>query len=455
MGAHTNKFKVIIVGGGPNGLTAAHALYQAGINFVVLERRADVALDEGSSMVLGPASLRVMHQLGLYQRIKPISAEVDRVRNYLRTGTKYQDTTLPTLIKKNHGSGLIAFHRAHLVQALYDALPEDAKERYHLNKSVAEITTDASGATVTCTDGTSYTGTIVLGVDGVHSITRRLMRQLALAADPSLAPAWGPEQPFPATYRCLWYSFPRPEDERPGLAGATVHRDLSCMFITGIERAWVFLYEKMPGGPTTERHRYEEKDVGRFAGLFGDFVLDGTRTVRDTFALRLTHGMADLQEGIARRWSWGGRIVIAGDAAHKFMPNAGLGFNNGVQDIVALCNLLRGAVVEGRMRGSVPSAETLDGLFTKYRALRIRALEADAKESAVTGRLQAWPNLLYQLAARYLLTNERLMRFHVSKVAAKKVKKALVLDYAPAEEPFVGVVPWDNPIPSPDCICRS
>ncbi|KAL2752034.1 hypothetical protein ACRALDRAFT_1037200 [Sodiomyces alcalophilus JCM 7366] len=450
MGAHTDKFKVIIAGGGPNGLTAAHALHQAGIDFVVLEKRANVVLDEGCSMVLGPANLRVMHQLGLYHRIKPISAVIGRSRNYLRTGRKYQDTTAPKLIKKNHGSGLIAFHRAHLVQALYDSLPEDAKERYHLSKSVSDITTDDTGVTVTCSDGTSYAGSMVLGVDGVHSTTRRLMRKLALAKDPSLAPNWDPERPFPATYRCLWYSFARPADEAPGLACATTHRDLSSMYITGIERAWVFLYEKMAGGPTTDRHRYSEEDVDRYVALFDDFVLNGTLTVRDTFKLRLTHGMADLQEGIARRWSWGGRIVIAGDAAHKFMPNAGLGFNNGVQDIVALCNLLRGAVVGGV--GVPPSAETLDGLFEEYRALRIRALEADARQSAMMGRLHAWPNLLYQFAARYILSNERLVRFHMSKIVPRKTKKALVLNYAPADEPFEGLIPWDNPMPHP---CRS
>lgn len=100
MGAQSDRFKVIIAGGGPNGLTAAHALHQAGIDFVVLEKRPDVVLDEGCSMVLGPANLRVMHQLGLYHRIKPTSAVINRSINYLRTGQKYEDTDVPMLIEK-------------------------------------------------------------------------------------------------------------------------------------------------------------------------------------------------------------------------------------------------------------------------------------------------------------------------------------------------------------------
>lgn len=336
------------------------------------------------------------------------------------------------------------------MQALYEALPDDAKERYHLNKSVSDITPHEAGVTVTCSDGTSYAGSIVLGVDGVHSTTRRLMRKLALANDPALAPTWDPERPFPAAYRCLWYSFPRPDGEPPGLACATTHTDLSCMYITGTERAWVFLYQKIAGGPTTDRHDYDEEAIEQYVALFDDFVLHGRFTVGATFGLRLTHGMADLQEGIARQWSWGGRIVLAGDAAHKFMPNAGLGFNNGVQDIVALCNLLRGAVIGGGGRGGIaPSAETLDGLFKEYRALRIRALEADAKQSAVMARLHAWPSLLYRFAARYIFSNERFLRFHMRRMVPRQVKKALVLDYAPAEEPFEALIPWDHPIPRP------
>jgi len=48
-----NPFKVIIVSGGLVGLTAAYALHLANINFVVLERNDDVAVNVGASLVLG------------------------------------------------------------------------------------------------------------------------------------------------------------------------------------------------------------------------------------------------------------------------------------------------------------------------------------------------------------------------------------------------------------------
>lgn len=64
--------KVIIVGGGPNGITAAHALHHAGIDFVVLEKRQTVLEDTGASLVLSPHNQRVYHQLGLLDKILAI-----------------------------------------------------------------------------------------------------------------------------------------------------------------------------------------------------------------------------------------------------------------------------------------------------------------------------------------------------------------------------------------------
>lgn len=59
-------FRVLIAGGGPVGLTAAHTLHQAGIDFVLLERRESAIVQAGSNLVLFPNGLRALGQLGLY-----------------------------------------------------------------------------------------------------------------------------------------------------------------------------------------------------------------------------------------------------------------------------------------------------------------------------------------------------------------------------------------------------
>lgn len=65
MSSRNITFKVIVVGGGPIGLTAAHALQLAGIDFLVLERRPEIFEDKGASLIVHPHTLRVLDQFGI------------------------------------------------------------------------------------------------------------------------------------------------------------------------------------------------------------------------------------------------------------------------------------------------------------------------------------------------------------------------------------------------------
>ncbi|RAL03112.1 FAD-dependent oxidoreductase [Aspergillus ibericus CBS 121593] len=444
----STPFKVIIVGGGPVGLTAAHALSHAGIDFVVLESRDSVVLDQGASLVLGPPSLRVMHQLGLLDQLMAIGGELNISQSFTHQGYEFRHYNPFQIIQKNHGTVPVCFHRAHLVETLYNELPEQAKQRYLVNQKVIDIESLESHGTesdvkndtvrVTCADGTTYEGSMVLGADGTHSITRQLMRRLALAANP--AQPWDAEKPFPATYRCTWCSFPR-GGEKIGIMTETQNQDMSVMYLTGRERGWVFLYERLPE-PTTERTKYTTEDIEAVAARFAEYSVTETRRVKDVFAERFNAGMANLEEGILQHWNWD-RIVLTGDACHKYTPNAGLGLNDGIQDVVVLCNGLHQALQ--RADGPLSTA-TLGRVFEAYHTERAEQVQADAKQSAQVTRLHAWANTLYYLISRYILSwnviEGAFLNYHVS----KKIKKAAVLTYIRASEPFKGAVQWDHPM---------
>lgn len=87
-----NKFKVIVVGGGPVGLTTAHILSRAGIEYVVLERRSSIHIDVGASLALWPQSLRVLSQLGLLERLQDLGEEMGRTTTVTLEGHKYKET---------------------------------------------------------------------------------------------------------------------------------------------------------------------------------------------------------------------------------------------------------------------------------------------------------------------------------------------------------------------------
>lgn len=71
------------------GLTAAHVLSKAGIDFVVLEGRPQIVEEVGASLVLLPHTIRVYAQLGLLQNIRELGHEVMRWGEYNKNG-EYQ-----------------------------------------------------------------------------------------------------------------------------------------------------------------------------------------------------------------------------------------------------------------------------------------------------------------------------------------------------------------------------
>lgn len=72
-------FRIIVVGGGLVGLTTAHILSKAGIDFVVLEQHDNVTPYLGSLLSIMPSTLRVLDQLDLLDTLEQHCDVVHRV----------------------------------------------------------------------------------------------------------------------------------------------------------------------------------------------------------------------------------------------------------------------------------------------------------------------------------------------------------------------------------------
>jgi 2-polyprenyl-6-methoxyphenol hydroxylase-like FAD-dependent oxidoreductase len=92
--------KIIVVGGGPVGMTAAHALSRAGIDFVLLESRSEIVMDAGSGLVLSAMGLRALGQLGLLPALSKVSTPVDKFKRLDHKGRDIGDTLFFTYFQQ-------------------------------------------------------------------------------------------------------------------------------------------------------------------------------------------------------------------------------------------------------------------------------------------------------------------------------------------------------------------
>lgn len=72
-------FRIIVAGGGLVGLTTAHILSKAGIDFVVLEQHDNVTPYLGSLLSIMPSTLRVLDQLDLLETFNQFCDDIQRV----------------------------------------------------------------------------------------------------------------------------------------------------------------------------------------------------------------------------------------------------------------------------------------------------------------------------------------------------------------------------------------
>ncbi|KAG0334489.1 hypothetical protein BG004_000389 [Podila humilis] len=161
---------ILIVGGGIAGLTLSILLEQAHVDYTILERSKKVRL-LGSAIALGPNVLPLFEQMGLLDEIRQHSRPVTR-------GVVWSEKMVPIMeldhskTEKRYGSSTRVLARPMLYQILMSHVPN---EKIHMGKNIISFLQDDKAVTVTCEDGTVFSGDILVGADGVYSAVRRSM----------------------------------------------------------------------------------------------------------------------------------------------------------------------------------------------------------------------------------------------------------------------------------------
>ena len=313
---------VVIVGGGPTGLMLAGELALAGVDSVIVERRAGQEVDGSRAGGLLPRTLEVLDQRGIAERFVA-AGRVTGAHGFAHMPLDLGD--LPT--RHNYVLGLWQRHFERILAGWIDELGVPMLR----GREVVGLAQDDDGVDVEVSDGEALRAGYLVGCDGGRSAVRRAAGIDFAGSDPLTS----------------WLIA---EAEMDGeLESGMRHDRLGSHGLGRLDdgRVRVVLTEREvghAGDPGMDELR--DALVAVYGSDFG--LSEVTWISRFTDATRQAVTYRDR------------RVLLAGDAAHVHPPHGGQGLQTGVQDAVNL----------GWKLAQVVAGTSPEGLLDTYGAER-------------------------------------------------------------------------------------
>ena len=169
------KRKIIVAGAGLGGLAAASCLMKAGHEVEVYEQAAQLG-EIGAGIQISANAQHVLRDLGLGPAIDAVGvrpgAYVFRLHD---TGEVIQQFSLAEDHERKNGAPYTQMHRADFHQILVDKARELRPDVIRLNKRVRGYVETEDSVTLHFEDGTSASGDLLVGSDGLKSAVRAQM----------------------------------------------------------------------------------------------------------------------------------------------------------------------------------------------------------------------------------------------------------------------------------------
>jgi FAD-dependent urate hydroxylase len=322
----SNAKKALIVGGGVAGPVAAMALRQAEIDSVVYEAYAGGADDAGSFLTFASNGLDALRTIDAHHLVLSEGFPTPRMTIQSGSGKRLGDIPLGGTLAD--GTVSQTLKRADLYRALRDeAVRRGARVEYGKRLVGAETTPD--GVTARFDDGTEALGDLLIGADGIHSRTRRIIDPSAPGARyvPVLnigGYARGVIVPAePGQFRMVF--------GKRAFFGYAVHPSGDVWWFANPPRA-----DEPTGAElaATGTEQWREMLIDFFAGDDSPAV----EIIRSTPG-KLT-GWATYDLPSVPTWHRESMIII-GDAAHATAPSSGQGASMAIEDAIVLARCLR------------------------------------------------------------------------------------------------------------------
>jgi salicylate hydroxylase len=164
--------RILIVGAGIGGLTAALALLRFGHDVEVYEQAEQLA-ELGAGVQISANGSRVLFDLGLESALRKVWCipEAKEIRLW-NTGETWKLFDLGAESVVRYGAPYFMIHRADLHQVLIDAVRALRTDAIRLDARCTGFEDDGGTVTLQLASGERVTGDALVGADGVHSVIR-------------------------------------------------------------------------------------------------------------------------------------------------------------------------------------------------------------------------------------------------------------------------------------------
>ncbi|EAT85338.2 hypothetical protein SNOG_07872 [Parastagonospora nodorum SN15] len=330
--------KVLVVGAGIGGLTAAIALRKEGHDVQILEQ-SDFAREAGAAIHLAPNANGVLRRLGIFAESFGANCMARfQLTEYTSTGEKQRSIDLQEPNKQwQH-----PWHLAHSID-LHNNLKLAATDPHgrgsvqlYTSSKIANV--DPASATVTLENGAQFKGDLVIGADGVHSVARKSIPGSDV-------------RPFGSGKSAFRFLVPRKLAEQDLVTQQFVQNNGELLIWYANDRL-IIMYPTSNNTVLNFVCVHPEAETEEQSGENWDQAgdLDLLLKVYSTFYPAVLKLLGKAEPGSIKVWklldmdvipSWTNkRLALLGDSAHPFLPHQGQGAGVAIEDAAALAVVL-------------------------------------------------------------------------------------------------------------------
>jgi 2-polyprenyl-6-methoxyphenol hydroxylase-like FAD-dependent oxidoreductase len=338
---------VLVIGGGIAGTATALGLHKAGHDVTVCEAHPDTAEDIGAFLTLASNGMRALAQLDATDAVTAVGFPLTSLR--LLDGRGTEQARAPLGEAADPALRYRCLRRGELNAALQgEALRRGIPLRR--GARLESVTDGPDGITARFADGTTATGDLLIGADGLNSTVRRLIT-------PGVRPVYAGQH--------VYYGY---TTATAATAAPTADPAGTIIMVRGSEAAFGYAVspagetywfarvaaDPLPPGASSEPHAVLRE---RLLPLLRKDATPAADLVDAADAVMVTNA-TELPLGATWR---SGRILVVGDAAHAASPATGQGASMALEDAVVLAKALR----------DLPGPESAFAAYERHRRPRV------------------------------------------------------------------------------------